>query len=43
MVLALVIGSTPEHIPSALYGCICGVRLELSICSEAGNHVDIIP
>ena len=36
-----LIGSTPEHIPSAFYGCIGGVRLELGICSEAGNHVDI--
>ena len=40
-VFEALIGSTPEHIPSAFYGCIGGVRLELGICSEAGNHVDI--
>lgn len=36
-----LIGSTPEHIPSAFYGYVGGVRLELGICSEAGNHVNI--
>ena len=40
-VFEALIGSTPEHIPLAFYRCIGGVRLELGICSEAGNHVDI--
>ena len=40
-VFGALIGSTPENIPSAFYGYIGGVRLELGICSDAGNHVDI--
>lgn len=40
-VFEALIGSTPEHIPSAFYGYVGAVRLELGICSEAGNHVDI--
>ena len=40
-VFEALIGSTPERIPSAFYGFIGGVRLELSTCSESGNHVGV--
>lgn len=40
-VFEALIGSTLEHIPSAFYGFIGGVRLQLGICSEVGNRIDI--
>lgn len=40
-VFEALIGSTPDYIPSAFYGSVGGVRLELGICSESGIHVDI--
>jgi hypothetical protein len=40
-VFEALIGSAPAHIPSAFYAYVGGVYLELSICSEVGNNVDI--
>mmetsp|Transcript_21348 Transcript_21348/g.23220 ORF Transcript_21348/g.23220 Transcript_21348/m.23220 type:complete len:88 (-) Transcript_21348:989-1252(-) len=40
-VLERLSGKPPEHVPSAFYGYIGGIKIELGICSPSGNHPDI--
>jgi hypothetical protein len=40
-VFETLVGSSPEHLPSAFHGNVGGVRIILGICSSAGNHVDV--